>query len=253
MTISKPSVLAVIPARYGSSRFPGKPLADMNGKPMIVRVLQQAHKATLISHIVVATDDERIVNAVEQAGYQAVMTQSDHPSGTDRVWEVAQQYPQHAYIVNIQGDEPAIEPAVLDQLTERLINTPQADLVTPLTPIKPDEIETLNNPNAVKAVIAPDGKALYFSRSPIPYVRNHTPPFTPYRHIGLYGYQRHALEKLTQWPPSPLEQLEQLEQLRALENSLNIYTFITPYSPIGVDTPEDLATLNKTLYSPAHY
>lgn len=253
---SHTQILTVIPARYGSTRFPGKPLADMNGKPMIVRVLEQAHKAHYLERILVATDNEQIMNAVQEAGYEAIMTRSDHPSGTDRIWEVAQQFPQYPYVINIQGDEPAIEPEVLDELAKRLIDTPEADLVTPITPIphqpQTEQTDPLHDPNTVKAVIANDGKALYFSRSPIPYTRNQNatnPPYSFYRHIGLYGYQRHALEKMTQWPPSPLEQTEQLEQLRALENGLSIYTLTTPYSPIGVDTPEDLIKLNTLLYN----
>lgn len=243
--------LAVIPARYGSTRFPGKPLADMHGKPMIVRVIEQARQATELDHVIVATDDARIQQAVEQAGYTAQLTRSDHPSGTDRVWEVAQAHPEYDLVLNLQGDEPAIHPELLNDLVMGLKTNPTAQMITPITPIKPQDTETLHNPNVVKAVISNEGKALYFSRSPIPYPR-HLSDSTPYyRHIGLYGFHRDALQQFTQWAPSKLEQTEQLEQLRALAYGLNLYTIQTCHAPVGVDTPEDLLKLNKTLYSTA--
>ncbi len=247
------TTLAVIPARYGSSRFPGKPLALINGLPMVVRVWQQVQQARLVNTCVVATDDERIANVVSQAGGQVCMTQPNHPSGTDRMWEAAQTQPNAAIIVNVQGDEPFIDPATIDAAITALHHNPTMDIATLAAPIATDDAATLANPNVVKAVLAnysatnqPSAdayKALYFSRAAIPFTRNPsaTPPTATVKHVGLYAYRRQALKQFISWPPSPLEQAECLEQLRALENGLSIGAVIINKAPIGIDTPEDLA------------
>ncbi len=251
------SVLAVIPARYGSSRFPGKPLALINGLPMVVRVWQQVQQAALVTTCVVATDDPRIADAVTQAGGAVCMTRPDHPSGTDRMWEAAQTQPNAAIIVNVQGDEPFIDPATIDAAITALRDNPTMDIATLVAPIAPDDPHTLANPNVVKAVLAgynpavPAGntafKALYFSRAAIPFNRNPNAnmPTPTVKHVGLYAYRRAALAQFISWPPSPLEQAECLEQLRALENGLTLGAVVIPQAPIGIDTPDDLAAAER--------
>lgn len=242
---STSAVLAIVPARYGSLRFPGKPLVEIAGLPMVVRAWQQAQAAvkTLDGQAIVATDDTRIVAAVKAAGGQACMTRNDHPTGTDRLWEVAQAYPDAQIIVNVQGDEPFIQPAIIQAAINGLATHPEWDMATLITPLE-EEDET--NPNAVKAIVTPLAnkqdlyRALYFSRLPAPYAR-YTRQLPLFRHLGLYVYRRAALEAFVSWPPSPLEQTESLEQLRALENGLTLGAVCIPQAPLGVDTPEDVA------------
>jgi 3-deoxy-manno-octulosonate cytidylyltransferase (CMP-KDO synthetase) len=254
--------LVVIPARYGSTRFPGKPLALVAGKPMIQHVYEQAARATQAEEVVVATDDERILEAVRRFGGQAVMTSRAAVSGTIRAAEVARQR-RAELIINVQGDEPLIRPEHIDQLAaclERHQSVPMASLMTPMS-----SEEELGNPNVVKVVVDRDGFALYFSRAPIPHVRDgwggadaaggaagprspaqteattgsRTPP-RAYKHLGVYGYQRYFLLQFPALEPTPLEQREHLEQLRALEHGYRIKLLETPHDTIGVDTPEDL-------------
>jgi 3-deoxy-manno-octulosonate cytidylyltransferase (CMP-KDO synthetase) len=235
-------ILAVIPARYASSRFPGKPLALIQGKPMVEHVWERCKQATSLDRIIIATDDLRIAQAVEDFGGEARMTSPDHPSGTDRIWEVACNLPEFGLIFNIQGDEPFLNPETLDMIARSMEEVPDIDIMTTVTPIR-DAVER-NNPNCVKAVISQNGRALYFSRAPIPYQRDgQTDQVVPlgYRHLGLYLYRREALECFTQLPPSTLESVEKLEQLRALEAGMIIGTVVVEHAPIGVDTPEDLA------------
>lgn len=255
--------IAIIPARYASSRFPGKPLADIGGKPMIQRVYEQAKK--VLDTVIVATDDERIYDCVRSFDGEVVMTSTEHTCGTDRVWEAFQHYytTQHSttlpnttplndiVVVNIQGDEPFIQPEQIQALMA-CFPTEIATLVHPFT--AEDSLSDLRNPNYVKVAICREdacaesarmGRALYFSRSVIPYLRGveETSWLTQgqhFRHIGMYAYRADILAKITQLPPSPLEQLECLEQLRWLENGLTIQVALTHHASIGIDTPEDL-------------
>ena len=233
--------LCVIPARYASTRLPGKPLADICGKPMICRVLERASRAKKPEKVIVATDDERIYNAVRAEGGEAILTRADHPTGTDRLAEVAEAYTEVDLIVNVQGDEPLIEPSVIDDLIapfEMEENLPMATVMVRME----DAAEQLN-PNNVKVVVDKLGYALYFSRSLVPYPRAAAGPV--YKHIGIYAYRRDFLLRYARLEPTPLERAESLEQLRALENGYGIRVLETDCRFVGVDTPEDLALVNK--------
>lgn len=230
----------MIPARYASTRFPGKPLADIAGKSMVQRVWEQVSRCSTLSAAVVATEDERIIEHVRSFGGSAVLTSPDHASGTDRIGEVAQTYPSMDYLLNIQGDEPLLEPQAIDDLVRETLERrcAMSTLVHPLgnDPKHPD----IKDPNCVKVARALDGNALYFSRSPIPYPRD--PSAASYfKHIGIYMYDRATLSKLCSLPRSPLEASESLEQLRAMENGISIFTVETGYNPVSVDVPEDVA------------
>jgi len=242
------SVVGIIPARYASTRFPGKALAMLNGAPLIQHVYEQAKQATQLAEVLVATDDERIVQAVERFGGKAVMTSPDHRSGTERVAQIARQVTTPVFI-NIQGDEPLIRPEQIDQLAEFLSAhqaVPMATLMTPLT-----RQEDASNPNVVKVVVDQNGYALYFSRATIPFERANRPTGQPanrsYKHLGLYGYQRYFLLRYPHLTPTPLEQMEQLEQLRVLEHGYRMKVLETPYDTVGVDTPEDLRRVEQVL------
>ncbi len=235
--------LAVIPARYASSRLPAKPLLRATGKYLIEHVYERAASCRNIDQVIVATDDARIESAVRSFGGQVMMTSPDHISGTDRVAEVAQQH-EADIVVNLQGDEPLIEPDSLDFVADLLIRHQQASMATLATPLQ--SIEQYQNPNCVKVVVGDLGQALYFSRSPIPFVRDGAPalahePFQFFLHIGLYAYRREFLLKLAQSPPSALEQLEKLEQLRVLSMGQRIQVGMVAHATAGVDTPEDYA------------
>ena len=233
--------LCVIPARYASTRLPGKPLADICGKPMICRVLERASRAQKPEKVIVATDDERIYDAVRAEGGEAILTRADHPTGTDRLAEVAEAYPEVDLIVNVQGDEPLIEPSVIDDLIapfEMDENLPMATVMVRME----DAAEQLN-PNNVKVIVDKLGYALYFSRSLVPYPRAAAGPV--YKHIGIYAYRRDFLLRYARLEPTPLEKAESLEQLRALENGYSIRVLETDCRFVGVDTPEDLALVNK--------
>ena len=233
--------LCVIPARYASTRLPGKPLADICGKPMICRVLERASRAQKPERVIVATDDERIYDAVRAEGGEAILTRADHPTGTDRLAEVAEAYPEVDLIVNVQGDEPLIEPSVIDDLIapfEMDENLPMATVMVRME----DAAEQLN-PNNVKVIVDKLGYALYFSRSLVPYPRAAAGPV--YKHIGIYAYRRDFLLRYARLEPTPLERAESLEQLRALENGYGIRVLETDCRFVGVDTPEDLALVNK--------
>lgn len=233
--------LCVIPARYASTRLPGKPLADICGKPMICRVLERASRAQKPEKVIVATDDERIYDAVRTEGGEALMTRADHPTGTDRLAEVAAAYPEVDLIVNVQGDEPLIEPSVIDELIapfEMDENLPMATVM-----VRMDDAAEQLNPNNVKVIVDKLGYALYFSRSLVPYPRAAAGPV--YKHIGIYAYRRDFLLRYARLEPTPLERAESLEQLRALENGYGIRVLETDCRFVGVDTPEDLALVNK--------
>ena len=226
----------IIPARYGSSRLEGKPLLLVAGKPVIQWVYEKAMQAKLADMIIVATDDERIFNAVKGFGGLAEMTSVDHKSGSDRIMEVVSRHPEISYICNLQGDEPLIEPESIDAVIKNVKEDDKADISTLIREITPIEED---NPNLVKCVTDLNGFALYFSRSKIPYERN-TNIAKFYGHLGIYGYKRHALELMTSLPQTMLEKTESLEQLRALENGMKIKTSVVNFVPVGIDTKDDL-------------
>ncbi len=241
-------VLGIIPARYGSTRFPGKPLAMIGGKTMVHRVYEQALKSTLDA-VVVATDDERIMGEVSGFGGAVVMTRTDHRSGTDRCREALDLMGgDFEAVVNIQGDEPFIDPAEIDQVAA-LIRRDDTELATLAKPIK--DYDTLMNPNAVKVVFGTDGNALYFSRQPIPFVRDTTPEHwlervEYYHHIGIYAYKAETLRRIHDLAQGRLECAESLEQLRWLENGMRIRVAVTHCErSISIDTPQDLLNLPK--------
>ncbi|MCC7175657.1 MAG: 3-deoxy-manno-octulosonate cytidylyltransferase [Bryobacterales bacterium] len=229
-------ILGVIPARYASSRFPGKPLAPIAGKPMLQHVWERAARSRTLSRLVIATDDERILEAAGRFGAPARMTGSGHRSGSDRCAEVAAGDPAAALVVNIQGDEPLLDPATIDAAVNGLLQSHE----TPMSTLKkridgPGELE---DPNVVKVVTDRSGHALYFSRSMIPYARSGGT--VHYKHIGLYAFRREFLLAYSCLPAGPLEEAEKLEQLRALENGFKIRVIETASESVGVDTPEDL-------------
>jgi len=227
-------IVGVIPARYASVRFPGKPLASLAGKPMVVRVWEAAKSAGRIDRVVVATDDERIAKVVREAGGEAVLTSPDAASGTDRLAEAARQIPADIY-VNVQGDEPLMSPSNIDVAVETLVADPLREIATLALPIHASDAA---DPNVVKAAVAADGRALYFSRAAIPYARNCEPAYR--KHLGIYGYRAATLQRLAALSPSPLERMESLEQLRWLEAGYTIWVGKAIDDSIGVDTPEDL-------------
>jgi 3-deoxy-manno-octulosonate cytidylyltransferase (CMP-KDO synthetase) len=234
--------VAVIPSRYASVRFPGKPLARIGGKPMVEHVHDRCLESDAFSRVVVATDDERISDAVRAFGGEVMMTSPGCQSGTDRVAEVARALPHAPVLVNVQGDEPFIAPEALSQLAA-LFDDPAVEMATLVRPLRPEERA---NPNVVKAVLASNNDALYFSRADIPFDRDAQLGLAPahlarYAHLGLYGYRRETLLAISGLPPSPLELAERLEQLRALEAGIGIRCGHTPHASLGVDTPEDLA------------
>ncbi|HNY28165.1 MAG TPA: 3-deoxy-manno-octulosonate cytidylyltransferase [Candidatus Sumerlaeota bacterium] len=255
------SVLAVIPARYASTRFPGKPLADLCGKPLVVHTCERAREAKRVDEVVVATDDARIARAVEANGFRAVMTSPDCPSGTDRIAEVVAGRPDASIIVNVQGDEPLIAPEVIDRAVEALESDPACAVSTAV--IRIARREDFESPHVVKAVLDLSGRALYFSRSSVPNLTRASaedlalfapeeasasvPAFLGFKHFGLYVYRREALLQIVKLPPSPLERVEKLEQLRFLEHGFQIRAIETALDSIGVDTPEDLEAARVVL------
>lgn len=243
-------ILGIIPARYASTRFPGKPLADIAGKPMVQRVFEQASKA--LEHVVVATDDQRIYDAVQAFGGKVVMTSDRHPSGTDRCAEAVLKFEQDYHqtvdvVINIQGDEPFIAEKQINLLAN-LLNDSRVQIATLVKPV--DDEQTLFNPNKPKVVVDKNGRALLFSRQTIPHIRGSEPqewlhkhPFL--QHIGMYGYRKDILLEITRLTKSSLESAESLEQLRWLENGYQIQTAVTTDEGLSVDTPEDLEQILK--------
>lgn len=228
----------IIPARYGSSRLEGKPLLKANGKPIIQWVWEKASKVPLVDRVIVATDDERIFNACKEFGAEVEMTSTEHKSGSDRIAEVASRHPEIGYIINLQGDEPLIEQSNIELVIKGVKFDEQADISTLVREIK-DEDE-VNNPNLVKCVFGLNGYAMYFSRSKIPYERNvNRGEWKFYGHLGIYGYKREALFKMTGLPQAPYEKAESLEQLRALQNGMKIKVAVVDNVPVGIDTIED--------------
>ncbi|MDP4917038.1 MAG: 3-deoxy-manno-octulosonate cytidylyltransferase [Haliea sp.] len=247
------SFTVIIPARYASTRLPGKPLLDIAGRPMLQRVWEQARQSGA-QRVVIATDDERVARLANAFGAESCMTALSHPSGTDRLAEVARQLQlaDDAIVVNVQGDEPMIPPAVIDQVAHNLAAQPECGIATLCVPIT--SVEELLNPNAVKVVADGRGRALYFSRAPVPWPRDAfsaAPDALPaegrwFRHVGIYAYRVAFLHRYVAWPPAPLEQLEQLEQLRALYHGIGIHVEETfAEVPGGVDTADDLAAVRQ--------
>lgn len=237
------NVLCVIPARYSSTRLPGKPLAQIAGKPMIQHVYERAVMAKRPEQVIVATDHPLVYESVMQFGGQAMMTSPDHPTGTDRLAEVAERFSHVDLIINVQGDEPLVPPEIIDQLAEAFDGNPDLQMATLMTEMDASEY---NTPGAVKVVTDLQGYAMYFSRSLIPFPRNDA-GVPVYKHIGIYAYRRDFLLKYAKMSPTPLEQTESLEQLRALEHGYRIKVLKTNFKSIGVDTMEDLEKVNLLL------
>ena len=236
------NAVAVIPARYGSTRLPGKALADIAGVPMIVRVWQQTRKARLLERVLIATDDERIGSTVRNAGGDVEMTARSHPSGTDRIAEVARRVPAEIYL-NVQGDQPFIAPEDIDAVVSTMTAELSLSMATLGAPIV--DLEEWRNPNKVKIVCDRQGYALYFSRSPIPFFRDGAGvPRGALRHVAVYGYRRDFLLRFGALAPGDLEQTEKLEQLRAMEHGYRIKVIDSHAPSLEVDTPEDLALAN---------
>lgn len=237
----RPQVVAIIPSRYGSTRLPAKPLVDLCGAPMVQRVVEQARKARLVDRVIVATDHDAIAAVVRGFGGEAVMTSPDLPSGSDRIAAVAKGITADI-IVNVQGDEPLVDPEMIDQAIEPLLSDASILSGTVVRPIS--DAEDITNPNVVKAVLDAQGFALYFSRSPIPFLRDADPSawhtrHRYYKHFGLYVYRRPFLLEYASWPPTPLELSEKLEQLRILERGHRMKAAITAHDSIPVDTAAD--------------
>jgi len=246
MSSANPEVVIVIPARFGAMRLPGKPLVSLAGKPMIQRVYERAKLATLASRVIVATDDERIMKAVASFGGTARMTRADHRTGTERVAEVAA-HEKGDVFVNVQGDEPLLDPVAVDTAVKALLEEPAASIATVATPIKtPGDIM---DPNVVKTVLDFDNNGLYFSRAPIPWVRDTASKIQVrhLKHLGLYVFQRDALLEYPTLPQGELERIEQLEQLRWLENGWKIRVAEVEHDAVSVDVPEDVARVEKLL------
>ncbi len=245
-------VTAIIPARYASTRFPGKPLALIRGEPMIQHVYRRVQRAGTVDAVIVATDDERIAAAVRNFSGTVMLTREDHPTGTDRLAEVAQRLSADL-IVNVQGDEPLIDPRMIDQAVTPLLEDPAVQMGTLAARI--EDPADFYNPNVVKVVRDQQGAALYFSRAPIPWPRDLNearfselcPQLGLLRHIGLYVYRRPLLLAYPTWPKTPLERLENLEQLRALERGVRLQVAVTEFSCHGVDTPEDLERVSRLM------
>ncbi|MGB0468499.1 MAG: 3-deoxy-manno-octulosonate cytidylyltransferase [Pontibacterium sp.] len=251
------SFTVIIPARYASSRFPGKPLADLAGKPMVQHVWERALESEA-DRVVIATDDQRIADVARAFGAEVCMTSADHPSGTDRLQEVVKLQGFYAddIVVNVQGDEPLVPPRVINQVAHNLKAEPEASIATLSEPI--EDIESLMNPNVVKVVSDARGRALYFSRAPMPWPRDQfnseqgrsqmPEGYDWQRHIGIYAYRVKLLNDFVTWPPAPLEEVECLEQLRAMWNGANIHVALADeLPPAGVDTPEDLERIRVLL------
>lgn len=238
-------VVAIIPARWASTRFPGKPLVKLRGKPLVQHVWERACRAKGVDEVIVATDDMRIAEAAFDFGAEVAMTSPKHPTGTDRLAEVAQRLKSARIIVNVQGDEPDIAPATIERLVKALRDHPHLGMVTAANPAS--SADDVRNPNVVKVATDLSGRALYFSRSVIPCDRDGRGGVKYLRHQGIYGYRRKVLLDFVRWKPTPLEQAEKLEQLRALEHGVAIGVIVVKRGSVGVDAPEDVATAERAL------
>ncbi len=242
-----PNAVAIIPARFDSTRFPGKPLSTLNGKILIQHVYEHASKAKLVDSVIVATDDQRIFDAVTAFGGKVVMTSGSHESGTDRIAEAAAEL-EFEVVINVQGDEPFIRPEMIDDVVDLLYNDTEASISTLATRIK--DVDDIRSPNVVKVVVDDNGFALYFSRSPIPYYRDdwkdlgnaayNSDSTVLFKHFGIYGYRKDDLLKFSKMPQGRLENIEKLEQLRALACGMKIKVRETEFDTFGIDTEEDL-------------
>lgn len=239
------TALGIIPARFASTRFPGKPLILIAGKPLLQHVWERCRRARRLDSVIIATDDMRIASAAFAWGAEVALTSPKHASGTDRIAEVAKSASEFSYIINIQGDEPLIDPRLIDRLVDKLEADRRIGLVTAAHPF--DDPSEASSPHQVKVVTDRTGRALYFSRSPIPYLRNKDTGYRTLRHQGIYGFRRETLLQFVQWKPSPLERAESLEQLRALENGVTVHVLVTKQGSPGVDTPKDAAALEQKL------
>ena len=237
--------VGIIPARWGSTRFPGKPLHLIANKPLLRHVWERCRRAKSLDSVIIATDDMRIAKAAFVWGAEVAMTSKKHQSGTDRIAEVVRHAAGYDVIINIQGDEPLVEPHLLDRLVETLRSNPKIDIVTAAHPFSnPAEAAS---PHQVKVIVDLDGRALYFSRYAIPFPRNRSLPIKYLRHQGVYGFRRKALLDFVKWKPSPLERAEALEQLRALENGVKVHVLLMKHGSPGVDTLADAKALERKL------
>jgi 3-deoxy-manno-octulosonate cytidylyltransferase (CMP-KDO synthetase) len=241
-------IIAIIPARFGSTRFPGKALFPLAGKPLVQHVWERCQRARELSKVIIATDDMRIAEAAFGFGAEVALTSTKHTSGTDRIAQVAAGMHGVSHVINVQGDEPIVDPKLIDRLARTLRQDRKLEMVTAANPFGADEV--IENPNAVKVVTNLDGDALYFSRSAIPFVRDEKNRAGSYRHQGIYGYSHRFLLQFVKWKPTALEQAEQLEQLRALEHGARIRVLITERASIGIDTPEDVHLFDAWLKKP---
>ena len=239
--------VGIIPARWGSTRFPGKALHEIAGKPLLRHVWERCRRAKKLDRLIIATDDFRIAEAAFDWGGEVAMTSANHGSGTDRIAEVASKLKQFAHVINIQGDEPLIDPKLIDRLVRELERDKTLEMITAAHPFAdPREAES---PHQVKVVVNQNGEALYFSRAAIPFMRDASTRPQYFRHQGIYGYRRDLLLRFVRWKTSPLERAESLEQLRALENGVKIQVVMTGTGSPGVDTPEDARTMERLMTS----
>ena len=234
----------IIPARWGSTRFQGKPLYLIAGKPLLRHVWEQCQLAKKLDSVIIATDDMRIADAAFHWGAEIALTSPRHQSGTDRIAEVARKAKRFTFIINIQGDEPLVDPRLIDELVEKLERNPKIDIVTVAHPF--DDPAGASSPHQVKVVVDLAGRALYFSRTAIPFPRDLS-RIKYLRHQGIYGFRREMLLQFVKWKPTPLERAESLEQLRALENGVSVHVLVTKHGSPGVDTPEDAVALEQKL------
>jgi 3-deoxy-manno-octulosonate cytidylyltransferase (CMP-KDO synthetase) len=241
--------VGIIPARWGSTRFPGKPLHLIAGKPLLQHVWERCGRAKLLDSVIIATDDMRIAEAAFAWGAEVSLTSVRHTSGTDRIAEVAAKMRDVSHIINIQGDEPLVEPKLLNQLARRMLRDPKIEMITAVHPFA--DPADAQSPHQVKAVLDRQKRALYFSRSAIPFAREAASPAQYFRHQGIYGYRRELLLRFVRWKPLPLEKAEALEQLRALENGVKIHVVVTEGGSPGVDTPDDARAIERQLLAPA--
>src|ERR1700730_5073974 len=237
--------VAIIPARWGSTRFPGKPLYPIAGKPLLQHVLERCYCATKLDSVIIATDDMRIANAAFDWGAEVALTSPKHKSGTDRIAEIVRRSKEFASIINIQGDEPLVDPRLIDKLVEKLQRDRKIDIVTAAHPFS--NAAEASSPHQVKVTVDLGGKALYFSSSAIPFPRDRSVPVKYLRHQGIYGFRRKTLLQFVKWKPTPLERAESLEQLRALENGVKVHVLVTKHGSPGVDTPQDAIALEQKL------
>jgi 3-deoxy-manno-octulosonate cytidylyltransferase (CMP-KDO synthetase) len=237
--------VGIIPARWRSTRFPGKALHLIANKPLLRHVWERCVRAKELDAVIIATDDMRIAKAAFDWGAEVAMTSPKHQSGTDRIAEVVRRARQFEYIINIQGDEPLTEPALLNRFVERLRSNPKIEMVTAAHPF--ESAAQALSPHQVKVIVDVDGNALYFSRYAIPFPRNRSVPIKYLRHQGIYGFRRKALLDFVKWKPTPLERAESLEQLRALEIGVKVHVLLTRHGSPGVDTPADARALERKL------